>query len=79
MADYHFIKNKESDSIFWVDQTEMKGEFMFTFDKKKIFNLFADYPHNLSPKQKKTFDRRKSILGEILRRSSTLMIRALIT
>jgi hypothetical protein len=56
MADYHFIKNKESDSIFWVDQTEMKGEFMFTFDKKKIFNLFADYPHNLSPNQKKTFD-----------------------
>ena len=26
------------------------------FDKKNIFNMFRDYPHNLTPKQKEIFD-----------------------
>lgn len=52
-----FIKNNENDVIFWVDNVENVGEHLFTFDKKKIYNLFADYPHNLTPKEKETFDK----------------------
>lgn len=29
---------------------------LFSFDKKQVFNMFADYPHNLTPEQKKIFD-----------------------
>lgn len=29
----------------------------FTFDKKKIFNLFADYPWKLTAGQKEIFDK----------------------
>ena len=51
-------KNNPTDKIWWVDnEEETKGEFIFTFDKKEYFNMFADYPHNLTPEQKAIFDR----------------------
>jgi len=53
----NFYKNEPTDTIFWVDNPETKGEFLFTFDKKKIYNLFADYPHNLTPQEKAIFDK----------------------
>ena len=43
-----FYKNHKSDVIFWVDNKDTIGEYLFTFDKVKIFNLFAGYPHNLT-------------------------------
>lgn len=50
-----FYKNYEDDVIWWVE-SEYKGEWLFTFDKKKIFNMFADYPYKLTPEQKRIFD-----------------------
>lgn len=52
-----FYKENPSDSIWWVDTSDRDGEFLFSFDKEKIYNLFADYPHNLSPAEKELFDR----------------------
>lgn len=53
-----FYKEKPTDQIWWVDNTgEKVGEHLFSFDKKKVFNLFADYPYNLTPEQKEIFDR----------------------
>jgi hypothetical protein len=51
-----FYKNNESDSVWWVNNPDTIGEFLFTFDKKKIFNLFRDYPHELSKEEKEIFD-----------------------
>lgn len=52
-----FYKENENDKIWWVDNSETTvGELLFSFDKKKIFNLFRDYPEALTPKQKETFD-----------------------
>lgn len=57
MKNNKFYKNKETDKIWWVDNSdEMVGVWLFSFDKKKIFNMFADYPHNLTKEQKKIFD-----------------------
>ena len=51
-------KNNPTDAIWWVDNAEeTKGEFVFTFDKKIYFNMFADYPHKLTAEQKKIFDK----------------------
>ena len=53
-----FFKNNPDDVIWWVDNgDEAKGEWLFSFDKKTVFNMFADYPHNLTPEQKEIFDK----------------------
>lgn len=52
-----FYKNNESDSVWWIDNLETVGEFLFSFDKNKIYNLFSDYPHNLSKEEKEIFDK----------------------
>ena len=41
-----FFKNNPDDKIWW----------LFSFDKKHIFNMFRDYPHELTDEQKKIFD-----------------------
>lgn len=51
-----FYKENPTDKIWWVDTSELDGEFLFSFDKKITFNLFRDYPHNLTKEQKKLFD-----------------------
>ncbi len=40
----------------WVKNSEVVGERLFTFDGEQIFNLFRDYPHALTPEQKRLFD-----------------------
>ena len=51
-----FYKNNPGDSIWWVDTFDKVGEWLFSFDQKIIFNMFEDYPHNLTPEQVKVFD-----------------------
>lgn len=53
----NFYKNNENDLIWWVDNTDQLGIWLFSFDKKKIFNMFADYPRKLNKEQKEIFDR----------------------
>ena len=52
-----FYKNHKRDKIWWVDTSDRVGEFLFSFDKKTIFNMFSDYPYLLSPEEKETFDK----------------------
>ena len=52
-----FYKKNPEDKIWWVDNgDEVKGEMVFSFDKKKLYNLFRDYPQNLSKEEKEIFD-----------------------
>lgn len=51
-----FYKNEETDSIWWLDNGKI-GVWEFSFDRKKVFNMFRDYPHELTTEQKETFDR----------------------
>lgn len=52
----NFYKKNASDTIWWANNPDRIGEFLFSFDKKQIFNLFADYPEKLTAEQKKIFD-----------------------
>lgn len=57
VASNNWYKDDERDHIWWLDNgDEVKGEFIFSFDQKTSFNLFADYPHKLTPEQRKIFD-----------------------
>ncbi len=49
-------KNDNPGTFSWVRNPEQKGEHLFTFDGKRVFNLFRDYPHELTKEQKEVFD-----------------------
>lgn len=51
-----FYKNNPNDKIWWIENLDKVGEFLFSFDKKKIYNLFEDYPQNLTEEEKVIFD-----------------------
>lgn len=51
-----FYKNNPKDKVWWVSDLIDNGAILFSFDKKKIFNLFRDYPQNLTENQKRIFD-----------------------
>lgn len=51
-----WIKNKADDKIWWLDNSETIGEWIFSFDKKKEFSMFRDYPYALTSEQKRIFD-----------------------
>ncbi len=52
-----FYKNNPSDVIWWVENSDTIGEWLFSFDKETIFNMFADYPDKLTSEQKEIFDK----------------------
>lgn len=53
-----FYKENDTNTVWWVDNSEtVIGERLFTFDKVRIFNLFADYPWKLTKKEREIFDR----------------------
>lgn len=56
--DLYFYKKKHTDKVWWVNNKNPMppGEFLFSFDKKKIYNLFADYPLKLTKEEKEIFD-----------------------
>lgn len=51
-----FYKQNPKNKIWWVDNSDTIGEWLFSFDKKTIFNMFQDYPKKLTKEQKKIFD-----------------------
>ena len=57
MKHLEFYRDNVNDVVWWVNNADTIGEHLFTFDKQKIYNLFADYPHNLTPKEKAIFDK----------------------
>lgn len=62
-----FKKNNPDDVIFWVDTPDIIGEWLFSFDKKTIFNMFRDYPFKLTPKQKAIFDKENSYWADFFK------------
>ena len=44
-------KSDESLKIWRVETPDRKGEFLFTFDCKKVFNFFHDYPEKLTDEE----------------------------
>lgn len=62
-----FYKNSSTDVIWWVDDTEHVGRFLFSFDKKHVFNLFRDYPDKLTKEQLEIFNRENPYWAEFFK------------
>ena len=56
-SEVNFYKKNETDTIWWIEKTDSIGEHLFSFDKNKIYNLFRDYPYELSNEEKEIFDK----------------------
>lgn len=57
MNEEKFYKNNPEDKIWWIDDPNIIGEWLFSFDKKKIYNMFKDYPQKLTKEEKRIFDK----------------------
>ena len=55
--EYEFYKQYEDSTIWYVEEPGTRGKILFSFDKKKIFSFFKDYPQALTEEQKKVFDK----------------------
>lgn len=63
----NFYKNNEDDLIYWVDNPDEVGTWEFTFDKKKIYNMFRDYPHELTKEEVEIFDKENPYWAEFFK------------
>ena len=54
-----WYKEHPKDKTVWLAQPDVIGEYIFHIEggSGKIYNMFADYPHNMNPNDKKVFDR----------------------
>lgn len=59
-----FYKNNENDKIWWTRNPEMLVSLRFSFDKKKLYDPFKDYPYNLSKEEKELFDKENPEMAE---------------
>ena len=54
----NWYKENDKDQVWWLDNSdEVRGIFIFSFDKKKQYNMFQDYPWKLTKEEKEIFDR----------------------
>lgn len=51
-----FFKKKPTDKIWWTIALGQRGNMYFSFDKENIYQLFGDYPRNLTEEQLKIFN-----------------------
>ena len=54
--EYVFYKKEPEDRIWWVAVPDRIGLWLFSFDKKTVYNMFADYPYKLTKEEKAIFD-----------------------
>lgn len=52
-----WYKNNNNNKVWWYDNSDVVGVFLFSFDKIKVYNLYRDYPYRLSDKEKEVFDK----------------------
>lgn len=66
-SDDLFYKENPDDLIWWKETPDTTGEWLFSFDRETVFNMFADYPWKLTPEQIAIFDRENPYWAEFFR------------
>lgn len=56
-SNFRFYKKKDNDKIWSVEEIGNIGKLLYSFDKKNIYNLWTDYPHNFTKEEKELFDK----------------------
>lgn len=58
-----YYKEHPSDKIWWLDDGSI-GYWLFSFDRKKVYNMYRDYPHAMTPEEVRIFDRENPFWAE---------------
>lgn len=66
-----WYKDNDTDQIWWLDTPGRVGEWLFSFDKKLVFNMFRDYPAKLNKEQKAVFDKENPFWADFFKDRST--------
>lgn len=53
----HYILHDKNKGFVEENIDLIRGEILFSFDKKKIYNAWKDYPYNLTKEEKELFDK----------------------
>ncbi len=53
----NWYKKKKDSQVWWKYTPEEIGVWIFSFDRKKEYNMFRDYPYKLTEKEKEIFDK----------------------
>ena len=56
-SNFRFYKKKDNDKIWSVEEIGYIGKLLYSFNKKYIYNLWTDYPHNFTKEEKELFDK----------------------
>lgn len=54
-GDFYKEKDEKNNKIWWTSKIEIIGELNISFDRKKIYNLFEDYPYNMTEEEIEIF------------------------
>lgn len=66
-----FYKENKADKIWWLYNPNAIGEWVFSFDKNQVFNMFSDYPWKLTAEQKRIFDEENPYWAEFFKDRTT--------
>ncbi|MCD7975123.1 MAG: hypothetical protein LUF25_04985 [Phascolarctobacterium sp.] len=60
-VEYRFWKRSPENKIWGVseviDSDRMPGRILISFDKKKFYNIYGDYPAKMSEEERKIFEK----------------------
>lgn len=65
--EYRIYKEHLADKTSWVDHKGYVGEHLVTFDGKTAYNLFTDYPYELTEEQLVLFNKEHPFWAEFFK------------
>ena len=63
----NLYKERVTDVTTWVDTPGRIGELLVTFDGKKIYNLWEDYPWSFTDEERRIFDKENPFWANFFR------------
>ena len=63
----NWYKENKTDTIWWADNSDRIGVWEFSFDKKKVYNMFADFPNKLTKEEVQIFIKEQPYWADFFR------------
>ncbi len=51
------LTKEDGQQVLWLDDVDVRGPLLFSFDGEIVYEYYRDYPQNLTVEQKEIFDK----------------------